>query len=367
MHELWAILSHSVRGLITTHPLVAIAAILFGEELGIPSPIPGDVLMILAGVEARRGMYSFGLVLLVQEVATLLGATGLFLFSRRYGRAAVTQYGWLLHLGPAMLAKAEATLQRSGWRAIVIGRLLPGLRIITPIAAGVCGTSLAQFVPAVAVGAFLYILVLDLFGFLVGPTALALFARIALPVGALVSLAVAALCLFLMRSVKHQLPTFARGGGGAAVAARLDGLLAGIGALLVTNGVVGLANFVARFFGYEIPLGTEEIGTPLRLLLGGPVFLLIASLLGVVDEWLGAERLHWFLRSIVMAGLPLVLVLAIAVPLAASNLVPLAERRGEFLIAVEVLRWIVFGVALGELLPLDARLHQNAPTIEGAR
>ena len=182
MHELWAILSHSVRGLITTHPLVAIAAILFGEELGIPSPIPGDVLMILAGVEARRGMYSFGLVLLVQEVATLLGATGLFLFSRRYGRAAVTQYGWLLHLGPAMLAKAEATLQRSGWRAIVIGRLLPGLRIVTPIAAGVCGTSLAQFVPAVAVGAFLYILVLDLFGFLVGPTALALFARIALPV-----------------------------------------------------------------------------------------------------------------------------------------------------------------------------------------
>ena len=43
------------------------------------------------------------------------------------------------------------------------------------------------------------------------------------------------------------------------------------------------------------------MGTGLRLLLGGPIFLLIASLLGVIDEWLGAGRLPWLTRSVVFA------------------------------------------------------------------
>ena len=164
MSELWAALSHSVRALLETHPLWAIAAILFVEELGIPSPLPSDVLMLLAGVQARAGTFPLWVALLVQEAATMAGTTGLFLFSRRFGRAAVARYGWLLHLGPASLARAEAALQRSGGRAILLGRLVPGLRIVTPIAADVCGTPLRQFLPAVAVGALLYILAFTPYG-----------------------------------------------------------------------------------------------------------------------------------------------------------------------------------------------------------
>jgi hypothetical protein len=67
----------------------------------------------------------------------------------------------------------------------------------------------------------------------------------------------------------------------------------------------------------------------------------------------------------VLAGAPLVLTLALALPLARGNLVALAEGEGAFLIAVEAVRWVAFGVALGELLPLDAALHR-APPAEGA-
>ncbi len=368
MSELWVALSHGVRALIAAHPLWAIAALLFVEELGIPSPLPSDVMMLLAGVQARAGTVPLWAVVLVQEAATLAGTTGLFLFSRRFGRAAVARYGWLLHLGPASLARAEGALQRSGGRAIVIGRLVPGLRIVTPIAAGVCGLSLRQFLPAVALGALLYILAFNLLGFVVGPVALALLERVAPPLGALAALVAVALAVFLIRNLKRELPTLARGRGGAAVAARLDGLLAGVLALLATNGLVGVAAFVARPFGVP-PLGAEEVGTGLRLLLGGPVFLLVASLLGVVDERLGAGRLPWLARSIVLAGGPLLLTLALAL-LAGRGGVPLATRDGGALVAVEVVRWAAFGVALGELLPLDARLHQvpehQAPDVVAA-
>ena len=50
--------------------------------------------------------------------------------------------------------------------------------------------------------------------------------------------------------------------------------------------------------------------------------------------------------------------------LAGRGVVPLATRDGGALVAVEVLRWAAFGVALGELLPLDARLHQTPGAAE---
>ena len=106
MDELWVELSDSLSSVMSTHPLVVIGTVIFFEELGVPSPIPGDVLMMLAGVGARQGSYPLWLVLLVQELATIAGTAGLFLFSRRFGRALVTRYGWILHLGPENLARA---------------------------------------------------------------------------------------------------------------------------------------------------------------------------------------------------------------------------------------------------------------------
>src|SRR4051812_7920186 len=212
MGGVWAALSESVRGLLAAHPLWTIAAVMFGGELGIPSPVPSDFMMLLAGVEGRRGAYPFLGGLLVQGGGTPAGRTGLFLFSRRYGRAAVARYGWLLHLGPTTLDRAEATLRRRGPRAILTGRLIPGLRIVTPIAAGVGDLALRDFLPAVALGALLYILAFNLVGFLVGPAALAFFERVALPTGALVSLAAVALAIFLIRNVKREVAMFARGG-----------------------------------------------------------------------------------------------------------------------------------------------------------
>jgi membrane-associated protein len=362
MHEVWGALNHSVRALLAAHPLVVIAAVLFFEELGVPCPLPGDVLMLLAGARARQGAYPFWAVLLVQELATVAGAAGLYLFSRRFGRAFVARYGWLLHLGPATLAKAEGAIGRQGGRAILVGRLIPGLRIVTPIAAGVLGTPPRTFLPALALGALLYLLAFTLLGALVGAAALDLLERVALPTGALVSLAAVAAAAYVVRRLKRELPTFARGGAGHAVAARLDGLLAGVAALLATNAVAGVAAFALRLLGRPLPLGAEEVGTGLRLLLGWPLFLLLASLLGAFDERLGAERLPPAARLALTAGLPLALTLLLALALAGRPLARLAEGNGEVLVALEVVRWVAFGVALGELLPLDAAIHRVAPT-----
>ena len=65
-----------------------------------------------------------------------------------------------------------------------------------------------------------------------------------------------------------------------------------------------------------------------------------------------------------MAGVPLAVTLLVAIPLAQRSVVRLTFGAGGYLIAIEVVRWLAFGLALSELLPLDAELHQVAPAPE---
>jgi membrane protein DedA with SNARE-associated domain len=115
MNDLGAALAGGMRELLASHPLLAIGEVMFVEELGVPSPLPSDLLMLLAGIGIRQGQYPFWLMLLVEELATLLGTCGLYAFTRRVGRGAFERYGWLLHLGPATLTRAEVAGSAPAW------------------------------------------------------------------------------------------------------------------------------------------------------------------------------------------------------------------------------------------------------------
>src|SRR6185437_6118624 len=68
--------NESTQALLRSHALAVIVAILFFEELGVPSPIPGDLMMVYAGVRVTQGRDALWMVLLLQEVATVLGSSG---------------------------------------------------------------------------------------------------------------------------------------------------------------------------------------------------------------------------------------------------------------------------------------------------
>ena len=233
-------LSDTFNFLLTTHPLLVIAAFIFIEELGVPSPVPGDLMMLLAGVEVAQHRQHLWVVLLVQMLATVAGASGLFAFSRRVGRPFVVRYGHFIHLTPERLARVEAPVRKHGGRAVVAGRLIPGLRILTPIVAGVLGEPFLVFLPALTIGGFLYILALTLVGVFIGPAALDTFERLSLPVEALCSFAALGVLLFVVRKARGAL----REERGLSL-----GVIAGVAALLATNGIIGLLRFGSRVFG----------------------------------------------------------------------------------------------------------------------
>src|SRR6266566_7388652 len=186
--EWWDTVRAGLTGLLDQHGVLAAFVLILIEEVGVPVPIPGDFLMLLLGVHARQGRVPLWEALLVMELATLIGASGLYLAASHGGRSLVYRYGRYMHLTPERLAQAERWLLRHGALAIVAGRLTPGLRIATVITCGVLGVPLRRFVPALAVGSFLYILLYTLLGFFLGPPILVALEGIHLPLGLLGSL-----------------------------------------------------------------------------------------------------------------------------------------------------------------------------------
>lgn len=359
-------INESTQALLRSHALAVIVAILFFEELGVPSPIPGDLMMVYAGVRVTQGRDALWMVLLLQEVATVLGATGLFFLSRRYGRPLVERYGRFIHLGPETLARMEGKIQRRGGWAIVLGRIVPGLRIVTPIAAGVLGMSFGAFLPALALGAFLYILMYTLLGVFVGPAALSLYDRFSLPFSALASLVVLAALFFVMRQVRRAPPAFTQDRHGALASALIAGVLAGVAGLLAANSVSEFITFGRRLAGYQRVEVTRGIGSGLRFLLAWPAFLVFAALLGLLAYVIGVARLSRWQAILSSAGIPLVLSLAVLYPLTEQRHIGLSEYREQVIFAVDATRWLAYGVALTAFLPLLPHLRRVESEAETA-
>jgi membrane protein DedA with SNARE-associated domain len=354
-------INESMQGLLRSHALVVVVVVIFFEELGVPSPIPGDLLMVFAGVRVSQGLDRLWMVLLVQEVATVLGASGLYALSRRYGRPLVERYGRFIHLGPESLARAEGRIERYGGWAIVVGRNVPGLRIVTPIAAGVLGMPFRAFLPALASGAFVYILIYTLLGVFVGPAALAFYDRVSLPISALLSLVALAALLFVMRQVRRAPPAFTQDRHGALASALVAGVLAGVAGLMAANSVSEFVTFGRRVLGHQTIVAARGIGSGLRFLIAWPAFLIFAALLGLIGYIVGIARLPRWLAFLIGAGVPLIISLAVLYPLTEQRHVGLSEYRERIIFTVDATRWIVYGLALTAFLPLLPHLRREEP------
>jgi membrane protein DedA with SNARE-associated domain len=155
--------------LLAKHGFVLILIAVLLEELGIPMPIPTDILIVLAGIESRGIPERVALWFVVLNLASATGASGLYAICRRGGRPLIERFGRYVHLGPAQLARGERMLERGGWWGIAVGRAIPGLRYVTVIACGLLNVPFLRFLSAHIVGSSVYIGVFLWLGAAFGP------------------------------------------------------------------------------------------------------------------------------------------------------------------------------------------------------
>lgn len=138
-------------------------------------PFPSEVVMIPAGFLAARGELSFGSPLLDAVVAVLAGTVGSLLgayanyyLSMWLGQPFLERYGKYVLLPPDKLRRAEELFRQYGAGATFVCRLLPAIRQLISIPAGLSRMPIGSFTLWTGLGAGIWVAILTAIGFSIG-------------------------------------------------------------------------------------------------------------------------------------------------------------------------------------------------------
>ncbi|REF72984.1 MULTISPECIES: DedA family protein [Paracoccus] len=131
-------------------------------------PIPSEVIMPLAGFLAGSGRMSLTLTILVGTIGSVLGTLmwyyiGLWFGEERLKRFAA-RHGRLLTLSPSDIDAAHEWFQRHGAMAVFFGRMIPAIRTLISVPAGLARMPMWKFLLYTVIGSALWTGVLTFAG-----------------------------------------------------------------------------------------------------------------------------------------------------------------------------------------------------------
>lgn len=141
-------------------------------------PFPSEVVMIPAGFLAFRGELTFGSPALDLTVAIVVGLLGSmagayfnYYFALRVGRPFLHRYGKYFFLPPPTLDRAEEVFRNYGEITTFVCRLLPAIRQLISVPAGLARMNLWRFSLFSALGAGIWTAILAAIGYYLGTLA----------------------------------------------------------------------------------------------------------------------------------------------------------------------------------------------------
>ena len=117
-------------------------------------PIPSEIVLPLAGAQLASGHWPFLIAVVAATVGSVVGALGLYAIGRFGSRPLLLRLHPLLRIDEARLTRAEAYFARRGDWLVLIGRLVPGVRALVSVPAGMARMPLGRFTALTAAGSF---------------------------------------------------------------------------------------------------------------------------------------------------------------------------------------------------------------------
>jgi len=129
---------------------VLLAALILLENLF--PPIPSELLLPLAGSRVAAGDFDYVVAVLAATVGSVTGALLLYALGRVGGRPLLLRHGRLLRLDERRLDRADDWFDAHGARIVLFGRLVPGVRSVVSVPAGLSEMPVGRFVALTALG-----------------------------------------------------------------------------------------------------------------------------------------------------------------------------------------------------------------------
>ena len=138
-------------------------------------PFPSEVVMIPAGFLAARGELGLGSPLAAASVAVVVGVAGSlagayvnYFLALKVGKPVLERYGRWFFLKPSALERACEVFNRYGAATTFVCRMLPAIRQLISIPAGIARMPLGEFTLFTALGAGVWTAILAAVGYAIG-------------------------------------------------------------------------------------------------------------------------------------------------------------------------------------------------------
>lgn len=131
-------------------------------------PFPSEIVLIPAGYLASTGEMNIVFIMLTGLAGSLVGAFVNYFLALTLGRKFLLKYGKYFFIKEEALRKMESYFFKHGHISTFTGRLIPGIRQLISIPAGLARMNKLEFASYTALGAGIWALVLVLLGYFIG-------------------------------------------------------------------------------------------------------------------------------------------------------------------------------------------------------
>jgi membrane protein DedA with SNARE-associated domain len=133
-------------------------------------PFPSEIIIPPAAFKAANGELNVYLVVFFGSFGALIGALFNYYFAKYLGQAlllkfADTRFARMMLLDRAAVEKSEAYFRKNGNISTLIGRLVPGIRQLISLPAGLVSMNLKNFILYTVIGSTAWNIILAVLGY----------------------------------------------------------------------------------------------------------------------------------------------------------------------------------------------------------
>lgn len=125
-----------LAGYISNYGYLAIFSLVFLQEIGIPNPVPNELVLLFSGYLASVGTLDFTLIFLTVVAADFLGTTLLYFVFYFFGKVILAKKPRWIPIHKEHIERLSNFISKKDWWGIYVGRLIPYLRGYASVAAG---------------------------------------------------------------------------------------------------------------------------------------------------------------------------------------------------------------------------------------
>src|SRR5262245_53183599 len=144
-------MSPTLSAYIIKYGYIAIFSLVFLQEIGVPNPVPNELVLLFSGYLTFMGELDFVMVLITVIAADTLGSSLLYIVFYYCGQHVLQK--WPRVISTSKLDSLTARVSHQDRWSIYVGRLIPFIRGYTAVAAGLLKIPPGIFLPAVLLSA----------------------------------------------------------------------------------------------------------------------------------------------------------------------------------------------------------------------